>query len=391
VLFERTISLSPKTRRAHLTMLSGLAPCAPGVGMWSDVHPPRALAPSARTLAEHLRAAGYRTAGFTAGGHMHASRGFGRGFDVYEHDRPLERTLAWLAEAGPEPFFVFFHTYEVHDPYTPPRRLRDRFAPDLPAPLRAVVERIRRQPPGWEEAHRAFWAAVDEDDPAHARAVAGLYDAGIRRMDERTLAPLLGALDQAGVADRTLVVFTSDHGDAFGEHGAFLHDDVHLGTVHVPLVLRLPGVLPAGRRIDAPVRVLDVMPTVLDVVGLPVPANVQGRSLLPLVRGDAATPPPAVSEYLAPDGALVTRSIRTPARALIRGPSGVQLYDLADDAGERHDVAGGRPDELTALDDLLGEWDRRCAPLAATHAPALAATGPDAATRAGLRALGYLP
>jgi arylsulfatase A-like enzyme len=392
VLFERAISQSPKTTPSHLTMLTGLAPCAHRVGMWTDEHPPRALAPSVRTLAEELRDAGYRTAAFTAGGHVHASRGFGRGFDVYEHDRPLERTLAWLADHGDEPFFVFFHTYEVHDPYTPPRRLRQRFAPDLPAPLHAVVDRIRRQPRGWEEAHRAFWAAVDARDPAHVQAVASLYDAGIRRMDDRTLTPLLEALDHAGVAEHTLVVFTSDHGDAFGEHGVFLHDDVHLGTVHVPLVLRLPGVLPAGRRVEAPVGVLDVMPTVLAVLGLPVPAGVQGRSLLPQIRDDDATSaPPVVSEYLAPDGTVVARSIRTPSLSLVRGASGDRLYDLGADARERHDLAATRPGDLAVLETMLGTWEQRCAPLAAAHPPAFAAAEPDAETRAGLRALGYLP
>jgi arylsulfatase A-like enzyme len=211
-------------------------------------------------------------------------------------------------------------------------------------------------------------------------------------MDDRTLTPLLAALARAGVAENTLVVFTSDHGDAFGEHGVFLHDDVHLGTVHVPLVLRLPGVLPAGRRIAAPVRVLDIMPTVLDILGLPVPADVQGRSLLPLIRDDEATETPAVvSEYLAPDGTLVTRSIRTPERTLIQAAGADRLYDTRQDAEERHDEAGVRPDDLAELHAMLSEWDQRCAPLAAAHVPPLTAPTPDAESRAGLRALGYLP
>jgi arylsulfatase A-like enzyme len=173
--------------------------------------------------------------------------------------------------------------------------------------------------------------------------------------------------------------------------------------VHVPLVLRLPGVLPAGRRVETPVRVLDVMPTVLAVLGLPVPAGVQGRSLLPLAGGDArpdeppagaearADQPPAVSEYLASDGALVTRSIRTPTLSLVRDAHGERLYDLVRDPGERHDLAATRPQELATLQALLDGWDRHCAPLAAAHPPALVAASPDAETRAGLRALGYLP
>src|SRR6185369_13700653 len=115
-------------------------------------------------------------------------------------------------------------------------------------------------------------------------------------MDERTLGPLLDRLETLGLADDTLVVFTSDHGEAFGEHGAYLHDDLYAGTLRVPLVMRFPGRVPAGRRVPDRVRLLDVMPTVLELLDVQAPSGLQGRSLAPLLRDDAvpADSPPAV-------------------------------------------------------------------------------------------------
>ena len=115
-----------------------------------------------------------------------------------------------------------------------------------------------------------------------------LYAAGIRNMDATTLTRLLDALAQWNLERDTLVVFTSDHGEAFDEHGVFLHDDLYRGTLHVPLVMRFPGHLPAGKRIEARARLVDLMPTVLDLLGVPASAGMQGRSLVPFVRDDAA-------------------------------------------------------------------------------------------------------
>jgi len=142
-------------------------------------------------------------------------------------------------------------------------------------------------------------ASVDRTDPRTVHFIERLYDAGIRHMDEETLAPLLDLLDGLDLARDTLVVFTSDHGEAFLEHGRFLHDDLHDGTLRVPLILRLPGRLPAGRRVHTPGRLLDLMPTILDVLGVPAPAAAQGRSLLPLLTDDRpdAAPDEVVSEH----------------------------------------------------------------------------------------------
>jgi hypothetical protein len=138
VLFERCYSQSPKTTPSHMTMLTSLYPSVHGVEMWEESAPAGVLNPQVRTLAETLANAGYATAAFTGGGHVHRSRGFDHGFDVYKHGRELPRALAWMADHRRRKFFVFFHTYQVHDPYVPPAPLVDRFAPDCAAALQAV-------------------------------------------------------------------------------------------------------------------------------------------------------------------------------------------------------------------------------------------------------------
>src|SRR6185436_7579183 len=140
---------------------------------------------------------------------------------------------------------------------------------------------------GWTQAHKHFWAAVDARDPRHVRYVSDLYDAGIRRMDDTTAPALLDALDELGLAAETLVVFTADHGEAFQEHGRFLHDDLHVETLRVPLVLRFPARLPAGRRVREAVGLVDLLPTILDLLTIPVPAQAQGTSFAALARGEA--------------------------------------------------------------------------------------------------------
>src|SRR4029077_2808188 len=131
--------------------------------------------------------------------------------------------------------------YQVHDPYTPPLELVDRFDGAYQGPIREAVKRIRQADPTWEDGHRLFWASVNAGAPRDVPFVERLYDAGIRHMDETTLATLLEQLDAFGEESDTLVVFTGDHGEAFGEHGRFLHDDLYAGTLRVPLILRFPG------------------------------------------------------------------------------------------------------------------------------------------------------
>ncbi len=390
VTFEDVLSQSPKTTPSHMTMFTSLYPCVHGITMWDDA---TGTAPVLRddvhTLAELLENAGWTTAAFTAGGPMHASRGFAQGFDEYRHSRQLERTREYLRAHRDRPFFVFFHTYEVHDPYTPPPDLIARFDPEYRGPVLDAVATIRSGVAGWEHGHKLFWNAVDRNDPRTVRFVERLYDAGIRRMDDGTLTSLLDELDALGLRDDTLVILTSDHGEAFGEHGNFLHDDLYRGTLHVPLVLRWPGHLPPGTRASGRARLLDLLPTILDLTGVPVPAQAQGRSLAPAARGAAeAAPPPVFSEH-GPALEPVQQAVRDTHWTLLRDGTGEQLFDLAADPAERHDLGNVAP--VTApLRDELGRWRDECRRLHGRYGPAGGAVAPEPDTVRQLRALGYI-
>jgi arylsulfatase A-like enzyme len=390
VVFERCYSQSPKTTPSHMTLLTSLEPPVHGVEMWDGKTPGRVLHPAAVTLAEALENAGYATAAFTGGGHVHRSRGFGDGFDIYRHGRELERALAWLDAHRRHKFFLFFHTYQVHDPYVPPEPLVERFAPDYRGRVRDAVTRLRAGlDGGWERAHKVFWASVDGDDPRDVAFVAGLYLAGVRHMDDTTLTPLLDRLDALGLAGDTLVVLTSDHGEAFREHGVFLHDDLYAETLRVPLVLRFPGRLPAGASVPERVRVLDVMPTILDLLGIPPPPDVQGRSLVPLVRG-TRTRQPVMSDYSNTQAKRVFQSLRDDRLTYIVDGAAEQLYDTAADPAEQQDVAAERPTEVASARARLARWREQCRPLATRLAPQGNGVEPDADTLGRLRALGYV-
>src|SRR5262249_22274748 len=165
----------------------------------------------------------------------------------------------------------------------------------------AAVERLRQGTPEWGDRHRFFWSGIDRTDPETVRYLRGLYDAGVAQMDRMTLPTLLDTLDRLDLARDTLVIFTADHGEALGEHGRFLHDDLHATTTHVPLVLRWPGRLPAGQRIGTVAGLVDLMPTILDLLDVSGPSAMQGRSLVPVMEGTTTAASPAVpSEYRDP-------------------------------------------------------------------------------------------
>ena len=393
VTFTDVYSQSPKTTPSHMTLFTSLYPSVHGVELWENGRPAHVLNPAVHTLAEVLKNAGYATAAFTGGAQIDPARGFDQGFDLYTVGGQRRRALRWLGRHRWERFFVFYHTYDVHDPYLPPDEYIRLFDPDYRGRVLDAVHRLRAQgemsEAAWEGISRRFWDSVDRDDPRDVAFVERLYDAGIRRMDAETIRPLLDRLDQLGLARDTLVVFTSDHGEAFGEHGHFQHDDLYAGTLHVPLVLRWPGRLPAGLRIGSRVRLIDVMPTILELLGVSAPPSLQGHSLTPLLH-DAYTGPGAegaVSEY---SDARVYESLRRGGLSYIVDGPEERLFDLLRDPGEQQNVLANRPAEAAAMRAALEGWRRNCRALVPLLGPRDGTIAPSEETARRLRALGYL-
>jgi len=388
LLFENLIAESSWTLPSHITMLTGLSSLVHGV----DVDDNR-LAAGVPTLASRLKRAGYHTQGIYSGPYLHPVFGFSRGFDDYEgvYGTPsleavdsrlgapgskgwrgtlrqanslshrtitspavTDTAIAFL-ERAQEPFFLFIHYFDVHYDYIPPEPLWRKFDPDYDGTL--TCDNYSRNP--------AIHPGMSRRDLDH---VVALYDGEILFTDQH-VGRLLNALKGAGLTDRTLLMVTSDHGQEFFEHGRKGHQHSLFDEVlKVPLLIRLPGVLPAGRRVRRQVRHVDLVPTALELLGLPAEPPLTGRALL---RRDGNPSPatedlPAFSRLVAKGS--VWGSIRTSSRKyIVRHRAGERrevLFDLAEDPGEKSPVVERTiqgPGDLDALDAFRDRLAREAA------------------------------
>ena len=365
---------------------------------------PGTLDPAAVTLAEILRSQGWRTAGFAEGGYAKGATGLDHGFQTFpdwpgdeasyiSHElaptrlaENARRASEWLDENAGGRFFLFFHTYEPHFEYHPPREALAAIAPEIDVEaerraLRTAVaswnarRRLSLEEKGLLHRHylqgdlrsfalerpKRFWPMLQrfiddqwQDSPNFAADLAyvtALYDAEIRFTDE-VVSRLVAKLAELGLLERTLVVVTSDHGEGLMDHGFVQHGkNLYDELLRVPLIIRFPDGLGAGTRYGAQVRSLDILPTVLDWVGLPVPVAAQGESLLPLVRGEPAE---RLSYAEGVTFAGDERSIvmlRNERWKYVRHPFAdrEELYDLTADGAERVDLADGSAEILRGL------------------------------------------
>ena len=202
-----------------------------------------------------------------------------------------------------------------------------------------------------------FLLEVDREGrriPAEQVAVLrSLYESGIRYLD-RDLGRLFGFLQEQGLYDESIIVVTSDHGEEFQEHGKFLHSQIYDESVRVDLILKLPHQDLAGTEIDAQVEVLDLLPTLLELVGLQSSNPIQGRSLVPLLRGGELDESAALSQNKLN---RMRFALRTPSHKIIHDlKQGVEeVYDLREDPGETTNLAATRPELAARLRKQLKE------------------------------------
>ena len=359
--FTQATTVAPLTLPAHASLMTGTFPAWHGVRDNGGFY----LGDEQVTLAETLRDKGYRTGGFVGAfvldGRWGIGQGFQRFFDDFDLDkfgsapgmdavqRPgaevVDEALKWLGAEHERPFFAWVHLYDPHAPYEAPEPFRSRFP----------------------------------------RTVIGAYDAEIATSDA-LVGRLLDALRDDGRLGQTLVVVSGDHGEMLGEHGEQTHGFfIYDAAVHIPLIMAGPG-LPA-REVREQVRIVDVMPTALALLGVPAPGTVQGVSLLPLARGERLGLV-AHSESWYPRyhyGWSELSSVQDGRYKYIRAPR-PELYDLASDPGELQDLSAGEAARLSSLDQALTA-------LVARTTSAAAAKGPqavDADTAERLAALGYV-
>ncbi len=386
VVFDRAVAQAPNTPPSQATMMTSLYPGTHGFTGNRDrlprEHP---------TLAELLQEAGYATAGFVDGGYLSHVFGFDRGFETYDDKggglaRTLPKARAWLAERGERPFFLFLHSYDVHAPYLPPPPFFDHFHTE---PYAGDFV------PTAENMQLAFSGAV-QLSPQDRRHVVLRYDEGVRYADEQ-IGSFLAELEAKGWLRDTLLIVTSDHGEEFGEHGSYLHWQLFYQPIlRIPLIVRLPGGAGGGRRIGRLVELVDLLPTVLDLLELPPLENAQGRSLGPLLREE----PGATQEdgWARPAPAWPPEPAKMDVRSLIVG--GYQLrFHMNDGAGaERVELYDLRSDPM-ALRELSEEQPELARALRTAAAEIFSSTKNgssrtieiDEEVRGQLQALGYVP
>jgi choline-sulfatase len=359
VRFGDATTQAPLTGPAHAALLTGTYPARHGVRDNGTTPLPSGVA----TLASVLQKAGYQTGGFIGAFIVDRPYGFAQGFDQFDSrfdrfeagdklkaERPAAQVVApaldWLGRIRRDrPFFAWVHLYDAHAPYAPPAPYNTRFA---------------KQP----------------------------YDGEIACVDS-AVGRLIAKLEATGALERTVVVAIGDHGESLGEHGeedhgVFLYDAV----LRIPWIMRLPDRARAGTVVTEQVRAIDMMPTVLEAVGVAPPGRLDGVSVMGVVRGKARTAPPlSYAETWYPKlhfGWSALRSARVGEWKFVDAPR-PELYDLRKDGAERTNVIEGQQ----TVAGRLGSELRGVADGLAGTAPA-AAPAPDRETIERLRSLGYV-
>ncbi len=461
VTFRQAYSHIPITGPSHASIFTSLIPTEHGVHNNGQI-----LGTGLPVMAEILGGEGRNTAGVVSLGVLETRFGFGRGFETYLDDFHHD----WWKDAAevnaevfdlldgslPEPFFLWVHYSDPHEPYAPPGLEYPRIQVELNGvpvgellaagrgrafdlallPGHNELRFVDLDPPGdrsfrlttfnlddpevearfgagWRARERAlaaslhmaaFPATVVLHNPGGGQRRVGLevacqpelplvelqrrYGLEVEYVD-REIGRLLDFMDQRGLLDNTLVVVLSDHGEGLGDHNHLGHiSQLYNSLLHVAFIAAFPGHLPQGVVIDQPVAMVDVLPTVLEIMSLALPERISGASLLPLIRGDGGPPLSIVAETFRPEAYSEKRALVGDGYKYIHSWTDDQeweeLYDLTADPGELHDLSAIEAERLAAMRDAL---QNRL--LAAVPAEVVEAVLTDAEIER-LRALGYI-
>lgn len=405
VLFEDASAPAPWTLPSVVSMMTSMFPCEHGVRVDGE-----RIREGVVPLAQHLQRAGYETVSFVANGYAGKASGLDRGFDRPSTIAKLsdQTVRRWLNPKDDRPFFLYIHEIRPHDPY---QAEIATIGVEMTVPL-SERRRVNQRLQGYRELTKVDFDAgrtpgTTDNAAEQASAMAWLaerrtlietlYAAEIRAADT-VVGEIIQVLRELGRWENTLFILTSDHGEEFDEHGGWQHDQsVYEELLRVPLIVRFPHDASAGRRVAAPVSLVDLSKTVLGHLGLtPEEETPSGRSWLPLLQ---ATAPPGAGrvvaerhnekKYFGP-----THGRRGDRNVAIRdgawkaiwnvGPDTVELYDLKQDPRERSELAAREPDRAGRMKGVAQEWLGRCVSQPAPRQPI------DGAELERLRALGYV-
>lgn len=402
IRFECAIAASSWTLPSVMSMFTSLSPSAHNV-----VNYTRSLAEGATSLAAELVKGGYQTAGIISNPGMNSQFGFGRGFGLYDdstvvfnvgldffEDKGSQRrdvigtpcsadmtfqAGSWLKDKRKPgvPFFLFLLYFDPHCDYTPPAPYDEMFtAPDYQG----------------EQNGRGIKALAGKTlTPADKEQIIGLHDGEIRYTDDK-IGELIEGLNKLGLTEDTVIVITADHGEEFWDHGGVAHGHtLYDELIRIPLIIRFPKRISPGAVVRKQVTHIDLMPTLLDMAGLPIPAQCQGRSLCPLLRGQEGDfgEQPVISETSIQDDYAC---IRTPTRKIVEKNKGLtrEMYALSEDPKEQKDLsATKRSKEFEPLAREFQEMKKKMTK-EAKAAGIVAQSDLDPRLLRQLRSLGYI-
>lgn len=389
-LFRRAAAQATWTKVSTPSMMTSLHPLSHGVRNFSD-----RLPATAETLAERYRAAGFATVAYSSVLFTGQFTNLHQGFEEFHEagsvdDGPSSKTARefvsrlseWLERYRDVPFFAYLHIFDPHDPFEPRQPYATRWAD--PERREAHLQNVEQVQEFIDDPLLRLFGLPDRgaldraglDPDAFYAYEQDWYDGSIRGMDAE-LGRLMERLQELGLEDDTIVVFTSDHGEEFLEHGRPIHgQSVYAELTHVPLIVRWPAGVRSGLDIEEQVQSIDLMPTLLDASGLPHPDGLQGRSLLPLLQGNADSeavwePRPAFSTKAITDGGSTPTPYDTESYSAIdgdwllihnsvrkEGTPEYELYDVVSDPLNAVNVSDQHGDVVERLGREIERWRR---------------------------------
>ena len=376
VTFERAVATAPWTLPSHASILSGLDALSHGVN--HDLAAPFDLV----LLPEILRRAGYTTLGVTGGGWLHPDKGLAQGYDVYRYhgkdfahsdevNQGIGDALRLIETSRDRQFFLFFHTYEVHDPY----RHRLPFAERCPQPDDAETQYGATQTtPDRSEGFRTLYQFKKWSRPAgitqgvpiapdELPQVSCRYDSGISYVDQH-LGRLFDRIREMKLDRETLIVLTSDHGESLGEGGYVKHAYLLDTNLMVPLIVGLPAGQHGGLRVEAQVSTVDIVPTILAFLGIEAEPGMDGESLVSLIEGEEPSGTREAWSYAGSSNFGISLRVDDRLKYVFNNTAWgqvvgeEQLYDLREDGEEQHDIAADSTRQVESLRSKLVEYLR---------------------------------
>ncbi len=402
-VFTNVTSQSPITAPSHMSIFTSVYPEIHRVRNFGK-GAPKKLSRRLPTLAEILRKNGYETIAFTDGGNVSGSLGFSRGFNYYGESGP-EGFWHWIKKAPYEPWFAFLHAYWVHDPYltySPFHRLFDsEYDGDAVGEKKAFRRKFGDL--GFAEKRKAYWKQFDFFNQKDRTRIVELYDGALRCAD-MVIQALIELLNEMNLTQRTVLIIISDHGEEFFEHSRILHERLYRETLHVPFIITDFNTRIKPGLTDHPVGLVDLTPTLLDYLDIPVFPSAQGISRLDLIEGRSSH-----SGTLAARADLPYKSqmIQEGEWKYIFNPVNIppyssfdelglprpavpkeELYRISEDPGEKRNLADIYPHRLESMRRDAGLMLKKFDDLAESYPPSDTSVDEESVDK--LKALGYL-